>query len=110
MKSSTNYLLRISGCVALLAALLSMLAAPAEAASLEGMVIYGTGGVPYALVSVYQETTGRKIVTRTNSDGRYLFNGIPDGSYIVLVEKDGKRIYQGRVNALENPTRFDIRL
>jgi Carboxypeptidase regulatory-like domain len=106
MKSCANYLLRISGCIVLTA----ILAATAQAASLAGTVTYGTGGVPSAVVNVYHTGTGRKAVTLTNSRGAYSFNNIPGGKYIVLVEKDGRRIYQGRVDVPEQATRFDIRL
>lgn len=106
MKSFASYLLRISGC----AALTAILAATAQAASLGGTVTYRTSGVPSAVVSVYQTGTGRKAVTLTNSLGAYLFNNLPGGSYIVLVEKDGRRIYQGRVEVPKQATRFDIRL
>lgn len=106
MKSFTSCLLRISGWVALT----GVLAATAQAESLEGTVTYGTSGVPSAVVSVYETATGRNSVTRTNSVGAYLFRNLPGGRYVVLVEKDGRRIYQGKVDVRGQATRFDIRL
>ena len=106
MKSFAGYLLRISGC----AALTAILVATAQAASLGGTVSYRTSGVPSAVVSVYHTGTGRKAVTLTNSRGAYLFNNLPGGRYVVLVEKDGRRIYQGKVDVPEQAIRFDIRL
>ena len=106
MKNFASYLLRISGC----AAFSAILAATAQAAGLAGTVTYGKSGVPSAVVSVYQSGTGRRAVTLTNSLGAYLFNNLPSGSYIVLVEKDGRRIYQGRVEVPTQSVRFDIRL
>jgi hypothetical protein len=106
MKSFTSWLLRISGS----AALAAILATTAQAESLGGTVTYGTTGVPSAVVSAYETTTGRKAVTRTNSVGAYLFRNLPSGKYVVLVEKDGRRIYQGKVDVKEQATKFDIRL
>ena len=106
MKSFASYLLQISGC----AVLTAFLAVPAEAGSLEGTVTYGESAVPSAMVSLYQTDTGRKSVTITNSLGAYKFDGLPGGSYIVLVEKDGRRIYQGKVDVPEQSARIDIGL
>ena len=88
----------------------AVLAAQAVAASLGGTVFYGTTGVSSGLVSAYQIGTGRKAVTLTNSSGAYFFNSLPVGGYVVFVEKDGRKIYQGRVDVRQNSTRFDIRL
>jgi hypothetical protein len=106
MKCFKSSLLRISGCVALLI----ILTAPVDAANLEGVVTYEGSNVPYVLVSLYKTDTDRRIVTRTNNDGRYLFDDIPNGLYIILVEKEGRRIYQGKVNVPENGIMFDIEL
>jgi hypothetical protein len=106
MKSFASYLFQISGC----AALTSILAASAQAAGLEGTVTYGASGIPAAQVSVYQTGTQRKSVTLTNSVGAYAFRNLPSGSYIILVEKDGRRIYQGRVAVPERVHQFNIRL
>jgi hypothetical protein len=106
MRTCANYLLQISAC----AALTAILALPAHAAGLQGRVTYGTNAVASAIVSVYQESTRRKSVTISNSRGEYAFNNLPSGSYIVLVEKDGRRIYQGRATVPQSVARFDIEL
>ncbi len=112
MRSFASYLFRISCC----AALVAILTVSAAAASLTGTVSYKTQGMtkpdtlPAVLVSVYNPTTHRKTVTRTNDLGVYLFNGLPSGLYVLFVEKDGKRIYQGKVEVRDTGTRFDIRL
>ena len=111
MQSLSTYLFQISGC----AALTAILAAPAQAGLLRGAVTHGTSGVPSAIVSFYQIGAGStkfitRNITRTNNLGRYAFNNLPSGSYIVLVEKDGRRIYQGRFDVPVQSTHFDIQL
>lgn len=106
MKSLSNCLFRISGW----AILTALLATTARSETLGGTVIYGTSAVPSALVSLYETTSHRKVVTRTNSGGAFLFKELPAGSYVVLVEKDAKRIYQGKVDVRQDVTTFDIRL
>ena len=97
-------------------ALAVMLAAPAAAASLGGTVTYKArgmtkpDGLASAIVSVYHTGTGRKAVTRTNGAGTYLFRSLPGGLYVILVEKDGKRVYQGKVDVRDQDARFDIGL
>jgi hypothetical protein len=109
MKNSASCLFRINCC----AALAAILATPAIGASLIGTVSYKTGGVahavPEALVMVYHVTTRRKAVTRSNDSGYYAFN-VPKGDYVILVEKDGVRVYQGKVEVHDRGTRFDIKL
>ena len=36
-------------------------------------------------------------VTRTGSDGEYLLRGLRNGDYILLVDTNGRRVYQGRI-------------
>ena len=132
MTNSASSLSRISGCLRVwrrrgaegrwsrtaLAgmALAVMLAAPAAAASLGGTVTYKArgmtkpDGLASAIVSVYHTGTGRKAVTRTNGAGTYLFRSLPGGLYVILVEKDGKRVYQGKVEVRDQDARFDIGL
>ncbi len=105
MRSCTSCRLT-SGAIALAA----WLALPSAAAGLEGKVTYRTSAIPSAIVSVYQESSGRKAVTLSNSSGEYRFDNLPSGSYIVLVEKDGRRIYQGRTSVAGGLARFDIPL
>jgi Carboxypeptidase regulatory-like domain len=86
-----------------------------SAADLSGTVTYKTSGMsrpealPSALVSIYDTATQRKTVTRTNGVGAYLFRNLPGGSYIVVIEKDGRRVYQGKVVIPTNRP-FDIAL
>jgi hypothetical protein len=85
------------------------------AADLSGTVTYKTAGMarpeglPSALVSVYETATQRKTVTRTNNLGAYLFRNLPGGSYLIVIEKDGRRVYQGKVVIPTNRP-FDIAL
>jgi hypothetical protein len=88
----------------------------AAAAELSGTVTYKTAamGTPAplssALVSVYRTPTSNTTVTRTNSAGMYRFADLAAGQYVVFVEKDGRRLYQGRVTVGDQPKRFDIPL
>ena len=101
---------------ALLVAVVAMVASPAWAANLDGVVTYRTGnmprpqGLPGALVTVYHTTTGQRAITRSNNTGTYLLKDIPAGLYVIVVEKDGRRIYQGKVQVRDPETRFDIGL
>jgi hypothetical protein len=112
MKNYAKRILRISGFAAALAALPIQVAA----ATLEGGVTYkapGTGRpapLVAAVVSVFNAATQRKTITKTNDGGRYVFQSLPNGSYLILVEKDGRRVYQGKVEVREAGTRFDIQL
>jgi carboxypeptidase family protein len=100
----------------LLVALLTIVAGPAWSATLNGTVTYRTSGMPRAqglsaaLVTVYHTATGRRAITRSNATGSYMLKDIPAGLYVILVEKDGRRIYQGKVEVGEPGTRFDIGL
>jgi hypothetical protein len=96
-------------------ALGTLLTPLATAADLSGFVTYKASGsqpvaLPSALVSVYQTSTGRKVVTRTNSEGMFVFKNLSAGMYVILVEKDGRRVYQGKVEIRDQDTRFDIGL
>jgi len=104
MKNYARFLLSISGCVAV------MLVPVTQAASLEGVVTYRSSGVSAAQVSLYQIGADRKSVTVTNGAGAYALKNLPSGSYIIFVEKDGRRIYQGRVEVPERANKFDVRL
>jgi hypothetical protein len=86
----------------------------AAAADLEGGVTYKAAGtarpLPAAVVSVFNAATQRKTITKTTDAGRYLFKALASGSYLILVEKDGRRVYQGKVEVREPRTQFDIQL
>ena len=113
MRNFASWLFRISCCTVVLAL---AAAAQAAAADLNGTITYRTRGTAKtdplvsALVSVYNPATRRKLVTRTNDLGRYLYKSLPSGVYVVLVEKEGRRVYQGKVDVREPETRFDIQL
>jgi Carboxypeptidase regulatory-like domain len=36
-------------------------------------------------------------VTRTDARGSYMFRGLANGNYILLVDYNGRRLYQGKV-------------
>ena len=99
----------------LVAAVMSM-AGPAWAANLDGVVTYRTSDMPRpqglagALITVYHTATGGRTITRSNNVGMYLLKNIPEGLYVIVVEKDGRRIYQGKVQIRGAETRFDIGL
>jgi len=86
----------------------------AVAGNLTGTVTSTSKGVakpaPVAsvFVSVYQANTKRKTVTRTNSSGAYQFKNLAKGTYMIHVEKDGKQVYQGKVEVPDSGTTFDI--
>jgi hypothetical protein len=110
MKSFAKRALRISCCVAALGAFPMQ----ASAADLDGVVSYKAAGTARplvaAVVSVFNAATQRKTITKTNDAGRYLLRALASGSYLILVEKDGRRVYQGKVEVREPQTRFDIQL
>src|SRR5262245_15277460 len=99
MRSSRGYRLAISWHV-LLVALLIATAVPAWGANLTGTVMYRTSdmprsqALPSALVTVYHTATGRRAITRSNNAGVYVLKDIPAGLYVIVVEKDGRRVYQ----------------
>jgi carboxypeptidase family protein len=84
-----------------LLAMALFLALPACAAHLGGRVTFQQKPVPDAVVRVYQvdassKTRGMVVATRTGADGFYQFRDLPHGQYIVIVEKYGKRLFQGK--------------
>jgi hypothetical protein len=94
----------------------AILVLPAPAASLGGIVTYKTARMvkpaplTEAMVSVYFTGTGAKAVTLSNAEGLYSLRNLAAGSYIVIVEKGGRRLYQGQVDIKEPGSKFDIRL
>jgi hypothetical protein len=111
MRNFASWLFRISCAV-----MLTLAATQAEAASLDGTITYIARGttksdpLASALVSIFNTDTRRKTVTRTNDLGKYLYKSLPSGVYVILVEKNGRRVYQGKVDVREPATRFDIQL
>jgi hypothetical protein len=51
---------------------------------------------------------GRNIVSRTNENGTYEVASLPQGDYVLLVWKQGIRLYQGRVHVAESDNVKDI--
>jgi hypothetical protein len=94
----------------------SFFAATACAGQLDGTITYRTAAMNApaplgsALVSVYRSPSSSAAVTRTNNAGAYRFSNLAAGQYVIFVEKDGRRIYQGRVTITDQNRRFDIQL
>jgi hypothetical protein len=86
-------------------------AAQADAATLSGAVTANGRPIDSAVVSIYVAAPGaRKFVTITNASGAYRFTNVLNGLHIVIVEKDGRRIYQGSTNVQATDARFDVKL
>ncbi len=106
MRNSSNWALAASALVAIACA-----APPATAATLTGTVFANGRAVDSAVVSIYVKAPGaRKFVTITNAAGTYRFINVLNGPHILIVEKDGKRIYQGVTDVQQAEARFDIKL
>lgn len=78
----------------------------AAAADLSGRVTLR--GAPLAGAVVTANLIGERrpasvTVTRTGPRGEYVLRGLRNGDYILLVDMNGRRIYQGRI-ALTGPT------
>jgi redox-regulated HSP33 family molecular chaperone len=92
MKKSTRALLFISGL--LLTALLAF------ATDITGRVT--VRGAPLAGAVVTANLIGAKgaaavVVTKTGTNGQYSLQGLANGSYILLVDLNSRRIYQGSI-------------
>ena len=77
----------------------------AAAADLSGRVTFR--GAPLAGAVVTANLIGERgpsavSVTRTGARGEYALRGIRNGNYILLVDMNGRRVYQGRI-ALTGP-------
>ena len=77
-------------------------AVPAWAADASGKVTVGKRPLADAVIRFHRldPSTGRQAevyATRTDPTGNYLLRGLKAGDYIVIAEKDGRRIYQGRL-------------
>ena len=88
----------------------------AEAADLRGTITYRTSAatppsaMANALVTFYQPDTKRTTVTRTNSVGGYSLKDLQSGLYVLFVEKDGRKVYQGKILIPVSGNIFDIAL
>ena len=74
----------------------------ASAADLSGRVTFR--GAPLAGAVVTADLIDRQgkgpaaiTVTRTGPGGEYALRGLRDGDYILLIQMNGRRIYQGRI-------------
>jgi hypothetical protein len=88
--------------ISCLVAIALLLAAPLLAGELSGRVTGGGRPISDAFVRLYQiDPSGGNwkgvFVTRTNQGGVYLLRGLPNAEYVILVEKDGRRLFQGKV-------------
>ena len=85
---------------------LLLAAALAAAANLSGRVTLR--GAPLAGAVVTANLIGERgpsavTVTRTGARGEYILRGLRNGDYILLVDMNGRRVYQGRI-ALTGPS------
>lgn len=76
------------------------------AADLSGLVT--VRGKPLAAAVVTANLIGEKgpaavTITRAGPKGEYLLKGLRNGNYILLVDMNGRRVFQGKV-ALTGPT------
>src|SRR3954465_11241731 len=75
------------------------------AADLSGRVT--VRGAPLVTAGVTGNLIGEKgptsvVVTRTGTHGEYAFRALRNGTYILLVDMNGRRVYQGKI-ALTGP-------
>jgi hypothetical protein len=73
----------------------------AAAADLSGRVT--AGGAPLAGAVVTANLIGARgpaavSVTRTGKAGDYILRGLRNGDYVLLIDLNGRRIYQGRIS------------
>jgi hypothetical protein len=72
----------------------------AAAADLSGRVTVRGAPIVGALVTanlIGNRGPSAVSVTRTGAGGAYVFRGLRNGDYILLVDLNGQRIYQGRI-------------
>lgn len=85
----------------------------AAAADLSGLVT--VRGRPLEAAVVTANLIGARgpaavTITRTNPKGEYLLRGLRDGAYILLVDMNGRRIYQGKIDLAGPGVRKNIGL
>jgi hypothetical protein len=76
-------------------------------ASLTGKITQKNAPVNAAAVTLYtidpaRGTRGRTYATRSTPQGIYSFPSIPGGDYILIVEKDQQRVFQGQLSIQQN--------
>jgi hypothetical protein len=91
-----------------------LIAVPCFGGSLSGKVAYRNAPVVDASVTLYavneaKMTRGATYVTRTGQAGTYNFPSIPNGDYVLIVEKNRQRVYQGKLQ-VANAAHKDIDL
>lgn len=73
---------------------LSLLAIPLGAASLSGIVEDPhAGGVPGATITLFSRTGAAGSTTTSDHTGRYHFDGLPEGAYVLRAEAQGFATY-----------------
>jgi hypothetical protein len=72
----------------------------AAAADLSGRVTFRGAPLAGAVVTanlVATQSPASVTITRTDPQGGYALRGLSNGEYILLVDMDGRRIFQGRI-------------
>ena len=103
----SKILVFISICGMLMAATLAV------AADLSGHVKVRGAPVAGAVVTVnFLGASGPASVsvTRTDPQGNYALKGLPNGDYILLVDIEGRRVYQGRIAVADSSITKNIDL
>jgi len=78
----------------------------AAAADLSGRVTFRGAPLNGAVVTanlIGKQGTASVTVTRTDGQGQFALQGLSNGQYILLVDMDGRRVYQGQLD-LTGPT------
>ena len=91
--------MKSSRSLALISALF-LLAALAAAADLSGRITFRGQPLAGAVVTanlIGATGGGSATITRTDARGQYLLRGLRDGKYVMLVDLNGRRIYQGEI-------------
>jgi hypothetical protein len=110
MKSAGSLTLAIC----LYIAVMSIWAHNRSTSILRGQVMVDGQPVAHAVVSLFllrptvPGAYGRNIMSRTNDNGIYEVASLPTGDYVLLVWKQGIRLYQGRVRVGESENVKDI--
>jgi hypothetical protein len=100
--------------ICLYLAVMSFWAHNRSASVLRGHVTVDGQPVAHAAMSLFllrpkvPGAYGRNIVSRTNENGGYEVASLPKGDYVLLVWKQGIRLYQGKVHVGESDNVKDI--